>query len=429
MPTRTFYTLESYAPPQIATITAVSSGLLSVVWLRDKMPSFLPRDFIKEDKKVKKISLKNEILVFVDRFKNNFKKSKHIKLEKVIEPLPVATHADFRFVQSMIHQTTSHVEEKYKKLVIALLSLFVLLIALNLYTVFYLSFASKTASVSVTETQTITPNLQQLKTPKNGLRIVRDFAGNSALADVGFQLEIQKNLIKTKGSQNCKTPILPPMENGCHFLLIPSSLGIPNKGMLYRSFSLEGDLAEGDKIQVEIKDYDKDKVQTISTITSVNINQDFDLPENIPSSSGILFRLWAKNQDITVRQINLKYFSVDDLRQVSGNLMGDLASIEETPKVYLDSDQNGKFDKDTDKAWTCRTSFPGARFVLGEGDKFSIEPDDSCFNDVKPDCWYKAKTNKCVLPTGKWLLVYNAKKIAIQFEVKGDNESLQLGLK
>jgi hypothetical protein len=435
MPTRTFYSFDNYPSPPIRQNQNMVGGILSVLSIRAKITSLLPRDSLKTSDSAdsKQIKTTSKFNFDIQKFLAKFRKPSKPAQVNIFSPSPTpkfekVDQVDAHMMESMIYHTTSMVEQKYKKLVIGLLSLFVMLIALNLYTVFYLSFSNKNTPVSVTEAQNIAPNLQQIKSPQTGLRIVRDFAGNSALGDVGFQLEIQKNLIKTKGSQNCKTSILPPMENGCHFLLIPGSLGIPSKGMLYQSVGIDGDLAEGDKIQIDIKNYDKETLQTIATITSANITQDFKLPENIPSSSGILFRLWAKNQDITIRQINLKYFSVDDLKQVSGTLKGDLAKLDETPKVYQDSDQNGKFDGNTDKAWLCRPNFPGAKFVLGQGEKFNLEPDDGCFTDVKPDCWYKAKTNKCVLPSGKWLLVWEDKQIEIPFEVKGDNDTLSLGL-
>ncbi len=346
-------------------------------------------------------------------------------------PRHESQHQSFRqvepqFLQSMVLDTANKIELKYRKLIIGLLSLFVLLIVINLYTVFYLNFSNQTTPVVSAQTQALTPNLQQIKSPEVGLKIVREFAGNNALADIGFQLSVAKNEIKTKGSPNCKTPILPPMENGCHFLLIPSALGVPNRGTIYRSLGVDATLAEGDKIEISIKNYEKDQIQTITTINSTNITQDFTLPENIPTNSGILFRLWAKNQDISIRQINVRYFSVDDLKQVAGTLDGDLAKIEEVPKIYYDANQNGKLDKDTDLDWACRPNFPGAKMNIASDGKFVIEPDDGCFVDVKPDCWYKTKVNKCALPNGKWLVAYESKPIVIPFEIEDNVEDLSL---
>jgi len=371
--------------------------------------------FVRNDKSVGNDNETPSVAVSLPRHESHHEQA-HVSFRQV-EP---------QFLQSMVLDTANKIELKYRKLILGLLTLFVLLIVINLYTVFYLNFSNRATPVVNAQTQALTPNLQQIKSPEVGLKTLRDFAGNTALADIGFQLSVAKNDIKTKGSPNCKTPILPPMENGCHFLLIPSALGVPSRGAIYRSVGIDATIAEGDKIEVDIKNYEKDQIQTIATINSTNITQDFTLPENIPTNSGILFRLWAKNQEITIKQINIRYFSVEDLKQVAGTLDGDLAKIEESPKIYYDVNQNGKFDKDTDTLWVCRPNFPGVKMNVSADGKFVVEPDDGCFVDVKPDCWYKTKVNKCALPNGKWLIAYDTKPIVIPFEIKDNTDSLSL---
>jgi len=470
MPTKTFYVLgESNPSNETNSFYKKDKSMFSLVKFRNQTKSNFPKDALKSKNQLdpevsynkdpvknkvkeqnnldessktteKKIVEKNSFISelkhrFFTSSKDSVATNNEVVAEKQFQK--IAPLANMAFSQSsfnpalvydVVEQATHKVELKYKKFMIGVLSLFLVLILLNLYTVFSLNLTIRNTPVSSTDSTTKTPNLQEFKTPEAGLKIVREFAGSSALADVGFQLDIQKNQIKTKGSQNCKTNIIPPIENGCQFLLIPASLGIPSKGMIFKSISVETNLSPEDKIQVDLKNYDKDKIENIGTIDSDNQTKPISLPENIPSSSGILFRLWAKKQDITIKSISLRYFAVEDLKQVSGTLAGDLSKISGNGKIYFDYDSNSKFDKNIDKIWSCRPNFPGAIFTIKDSDKFSIEPDDGCFTDVKPDCWYKSKVDKCALPAGKWLLVLDDKDISMPFEVKDNTSTLKLSL-
>jgi hypothetical protein len=268
--------------------------------------------------------------------------------------------------------------------------------------------------------------LPTTSTPGN--RVVTDFNTNLGIVDVGSSLKVQKAEIDLRNVSNCSTPLVPPLQNGCGFSILPSALGIPNRGVLFKNIQFQGSLGDGGKIALDLKDYDKGELgNQIATIDKSTFDQKTILPQNIDSTSGIFVRLWSTGgNDIVINSILVEYDDVSNLRPVSGKISTDLAKENVTATIYEDRDENKLLDPDIDQKWSCRPNFSGVAQIKFNADgNFTLQRDDDCFIDVKPDSWYTDE-KKDVLPPGKWLMVIDGKNLVFNFEIQPDDKQVIL---
>jgi|GEM_PF-1734405 len=304
----------------------------------------------------------------------------------------------------------------------------ILILLINtVFVLFQSPFQNANAGNNVTQTTTGVQNLIT-DTTQPGVRVVENFLTTKLIAEVGQSINIQKDKIITKGTNNCKTPVAPPTENGCEFVLLPSSLSIPIRGTLFKSIKFEATITGDSEILLIKKNYEKVRiVDNIGSVTATNLNKKMVLPESISGVEGIGIKLWEKGGTIEIRKIIIEYFNVETMIPVSGKINNWKETTPILGSLYLDVNENKKFDVKTDKAWICKPNFPGlvAVNIYIDG-SFVMYRDDSCFIDVKPDFFFTDE-KKSVLPPGDWLMVLKDGKEVYHFtiEVKDKEKVLE----
>jgi hypothetical protein len=251
-----------------------------------------------------------------------------------------------------------------------------------------------------------------------GLRIITNFTTNKGVIDIGYSLDVQKEIIKMKNTSNCKTPNIPPLQNGCNVTVLPSALGIPARGTIFKNIQFEGSIPKDSKIKMDIKDFEQgDLTQDLGSFGQEKIGKPLDIPANIGGTQGIYLRLWTLGGEISITKIAIEYYNVDQLKPVSGKINPELLQDVKSFVVWEDKDQNRLWDPKIDVIWNCRPNFSGVLpLEVGANGNFVMQRDDICFTDVKPDKWYVDKGIN-VLPNGRWLLVSQEPEIVIPFEV------------
>lgn len=304
----------------------------------------------------------------------------------------------------------------------------ILILVVNTVFVLFQSPFQNANAGTATQTTTGVQNLIT-DTTQPGMRVVENFLSNKFVAEVGSSINIQKDKIITKGTNNCKTPVPPPSQNGCEFVLLPSSLSIPIRGTLFKTIKFEATVTGDSEILITKKNYEKGRIiDTIGSITATNLNKKMVLPESILGVEGLEIKLWERGGTIEIRKIIIEYFNVETMVPVAGKINNWKATSPVLGSIYLDINENKKFDVKTDKPWICKPNFPGLVSVNIDTDgSFVMYRDDSCFIDVKPDFFYTDE-KKSVLPPGDWLLVLDNGKEVYNFtiEVKDKEKILEL---
>jgi len=258
------------------------------------------------------------------------------------------------------------------------------------------------------------------KIGKIGNKVVTNFLGNPALTEYGFKVKANKNSIQTVNDGNCKTQIIPPEGNGCNFVIAPSLLGLPKRGIALKTLTLAGSMGGDSKVILDIKNYEKGILQKrIAEVTGSDLNTPIKLPQNLDSFQAISFRFWEKDTPIEVNKMIFSYFYTDNLTEVSGRLVNfEATENDNSAQIYWDANENGVYDIDIDEKQDCRYNFPGVFAVNFEKDgAFKVKRDSACFKDVKPDIWYTDE-GKNSLPPGKFLLLFDKTKRVIPFEIQ-----------
>ncbi len=257
---------------------------------------------------------------------------------------------------------------------------------------------------------------------------IYQFTNNPAVADIGFILDVQKGSISTHNTTNCSTPILPPVNNGCYFSVLPYSLEIPTKGTIFQTLKLSGEITKDAEIQVNLKDYDKGELkEKILTITKDSLDKPLILPEVISSKMGLYFTLWSKTGEVSVSRIVLDFANIDSLKQVTGKISPEDTQKMQNSTIFTDLNDNQKLDID-DKPWKSRSFFTGIKPVNpDQSGSFVLSRDENGYTGTKPNSW-SGDENKKSLPAGKWLLVSNDRMITYSFVVKtqGDTQDITL---
>jgi hypothetical protein len=264
----------------------------------------------------------------------------------------------------------------------------------------------------------------------SSIKIIDTFQSNPALVDLGFKVDIGKNYIANYDDPNCQTPIVPPSVNGCGFAILLSGLGIPESGVAYKSIDIEANFkGQDNKIQIDQKNYEKGTfTKTIGILSSQSPNNKIVLPSNIPSSDTLYLRFWIKSGTVSISQISVDYYFIDDLKKVNLSFENPIETTSETGTIYQDADENSAFDGAVDQKWECQANFVGVMPVkIEKTATMTLSRDDVCYTATPPQAWQN-DDKALALPPGKWLLVLED-GTSFAFEVKNDAESFDIKLK
>lgn len=245
------------------------------------------------------------------------------------------------------------------------------------------------------------------------------FLNHPSVIEIGAKLKVEKNSISTNQSPNCKTPVLPPIENGCQILMSPSKLLIP--GMRLTSVQLEGQILENNEIHLEKIPFDKVENPRVLGIISSNDNRPIPLSQSFGPQEVLRLRMWNKSQsDIELSKIIFTYVDFDSLRPV----ILDTTKPLEAAIIYMDVDKDKKYDQQKDLIWTCQQDFPGIKLEK-RANTTLIKRNDACMQaSTKPESWLSDEGQNA-LPIGSWLINLNDGKPPIPFEVRDDQNVIQ----
>lgn len=264
----------------------------------------------------------------------------------------------------------------------------------------------------------------------NTRKDIDTFQNNPALVDLGFKVDIGKNYIANFDDSNCKTLMVPPSVNGCGFAVLLSGLGVPDKGVAFKSLNIEANFkGQDNRIQIDQKNYEKGTfTKTIGVLSSQSSNNKILLPSSIPGSDTLFFRFWIKSGTISISKISVDYYLIDDLKKVTLGFEDSQAIKSKTGHIYQDTDENSKYDSLIDQRWDCQSNFSGVMPVKAEGvADIILKRDDRCYIPTQPEKW-QSDDKLNVLPPGKWLLVLDD-ETSYSFEIKNDAESFNIKLK
>jgi hypothetical protein len=283
----------------------------------------------------------------------------------------------------------------------------------NLGQILYTQFSSvknqltdNTISKSV-----ITENKPKITSKGDYTASINSFYNNIAITGLGYQLELKKNSVSTKGTTNCYTPTPPPIANGCGFEIRPYAASIPIEGTRLLNIIFDAKIGQNDKIVVDLKDSNTGEITSnLGKIEGRFKELATRLPPNFKKNEQILIRLWPESgSEITVNEIFFEYLDINKLQTAELKL-----TPEDTKKytgkkseIYLDTDKNGSFDKNTDILWNCKDGFSGVKpTTIKEDGLIKLERDDSCIKDNLPSGW-KTDGGYSTLNPYYWLLVIN----------------------
>lgn len=254
---------------------------------------------------------------------------------------------------------------------------------------------------------------------------INSFYNNSAISEVAFQLELKKQSVSTNGTTNCFTPDVPPLQNGCSFVVRPYAAGITRQGTILNRLIFSANMNSGDKFVIDIKDTDKNEITSnLGIIRGRDSIRSIDLPARLSAKEQVLVRFWPQRGSVmTVNEILVEYFNIEQLQPVTLNLPKAYPGA--VLKIYQDYDLNGVFDAEADRLWNCNRSFAGVLdTVLNSDTHIKLLRDDGCMTQDIPSKWISDK-GVDALPPYKWIgVVFQNNKVVDNFPFelnKGEN--------
>jgi hypothetical protein len=346
--------------------------------------------------------------------KNDFEKQDTLKRIQILEQ---KIYPELELIQKQVNRLSN--------LVIILCSIMAVVFGTYLINK---SFSDSSYGISST-------NNSELIVPRSvakdsGKIIIDKFFGNNAINETGSKINVTQTIASTFNQSNCQTPIIPPENNGCGFVLIPNLLGLPKKGVSYTSLQIYGKINGDSQILIHQKNYQKGVLEKqIAALQSNSLEQKILLPEDLNNSNGLYFRLWDKGGEVSISSIVLNFSNIDDLSPVSGRLVANKNLYSKKAAIYMDVNDDGIFEPDTDKIWNVKNNFPGVKPIIFDNEgNFKIFRDETSFNQERPDDWKTDNFEKS-LPPGKWLLVFEDNGQAASFEIQSKADQIQLDLK
>jgi hypothetical protein len=308
----------------------------------------------------------------------------------------------------MASKKLDNLEQQFKSLQLRfnlVVVVFVVLIVSNLGIFAYIKYDLQQTKSSPNEPE-VTKLATNTTQKKNYTTSITSFYNNSSVSEVGFQLELKKQSISTKNTTNCFTNEVPPIKNGCGFVLRPYASGIQPVGTYLHNLIFKGKIGPNDKIAVDIKDSEKNEVtKSLGVIEGKQTELSTLLPGSLKQNEQILLRLWPeKGSEITVDEMYIESFDLNKLQETNLKLSNEITAQNKGKNlnIYLDSDKNGKLDPNIDKQWDCVNGFPGVQTITIKEELIRLNRNESCVTRGYPQEW-KKDGGKLSLPTYHWL--------------------------
>ena len=277
------------------------------------------------------------------------------------------------------------------RLIMLLLATLILIGTLNLG---FLYYKSQTNNPFNETTKTLATAINKPTFNKPYQVNINSFYENAAISEVAYQLELKKQSISTNNTTNCSTPEIPPIANGCSFVIRPYASKIQVAGSYLLNLIFDAKLNPDDKIAVDLKDTDKNELTTsLGTIRGKDSRLIISLPPQLKPSEQLFVRLWPqKGSVVTINEISIEHLEYTQLQPVKLKLSPDTIKNNQDKKlsVYLDPINSGKYDKNTSLLWNCNHNFPGVQpITINQNNEYLILRDDSCVqNNILPE-WKK----------------------------------------
>jgi hypothetical protein len=255
-------------------------------------------------------------------------------------------------------------------------------------------------SAVLTKIETKTPIINEFQTN------ITSFYNNSAISEVGYQLELKKQNISTHKTTNCFTTETPPVQNGCGFVVRPYATNIPAEDSFLRNIVFNATMGGEDKIVVDIRNSEKNEItKTVGIIQGNSSDLSLQLPSKLGADEQILVRLWPqKDSEITINEVAFEHLNSTKLQPVNLKLDEELSQklSGKTFEIYIDNNKDGTLDKDIDQLWNCVDGFPGVKAGTISGNQITLQRNDIC---KAPSSTYKNDKGVNALPSYHWLLI------------------------
>jgi hypothetical protein len=245
-----------------------------------------------------------------------------------------------------------------------------------------------------------------------------DFTSTGSITQTGFQIRVRKNLLSTDNHGNCKTPNLPPENNGCYFSLLPYSIGLTQKTSLVTSLRLDGKIGSSSEIQISPIDNDNNLIQDKQKIVVKKSDFGKDVPITFDNNnlSGLKLNFWNKDGDIEINKITFKYFVTDRFKKVGfklKNQQNEETKINNKFSIWYDVNKNSIFDPEVDRLWQCSENFPGVKNIEVNPESTSyLLRDDECYKNNKPELWLEDESKLSLPEGGSWFIKNDEQQVS-----------------
>lgn len=313
----------------------------------------------------------------------------------------------------MVVKKNTSLEDRVRGLQQSMRLTVIILSALVIANIGFFAFIQYSYINKETSDKSAEPKAKQLSqepvVKKNYQMIITSFFNNTAISEVGYQLELKRQSISSKNTTNCFTPSPPPLKNGCGFVVRPYASGIPNQGTYLLNMILQANIGNNDKIVVDIRDSERDQnISSLDDIEGKSKELFIPLPPTLNQNEQLLLRLWPQQgSEITITEIVLEYLELAKLQPVKLNFPQNLIPeyANKKVKIYMDKDKNGLFDDSIDVLWNCVVDFAGVKqSTIDSTGKVELTRDDSCVKKGAPTSWKTDKGLQALAPY-QWLAV------------------------
>lgn len=338
----------------------------------------------------------------------------------------------------MIEGRIHKLEKAAKSLRLKFRAVFVILLFLAIVNIGQLfsgqyNYIQKQLIDSTTEKSNTSDSKPKLITSGDYKTAINSFYNNTAISQIGYQLDLKANSISTKGTTNCFTPTPPPAKNGCGFEIRPYATSIPTQGVKLLNIIFKGKVDQNDKIILDIKNSETSEItSSLNTIEGRFKELSAKLPSNLKQNEQILVRLWPNSgSEITVEEIIFEYLDINKLQPIELKLTTEDVKkyLGKKMNIYLDIDKNGLFDKSVDLLWSCLEGFSGIKDIsIRDNESIQLERDESCVKENVPSNW-KNDSGSSALSPYHWLAVINIDEKtnkSFAFQVSKDNNTYNL---
>jgi hypothetical protein len=283
-----------------------------------------------------------------------------------------------------------------------------------------------TSTTSEPKTNIITNNYSQAN--------INTFYDNSAISQIGFQLDLKKQSVSTKDAINCFTATVPSIANGCGFEIRPFASTIPAIGTRLINIVFKAAMGQDDKIVLDLKNSETGEIiSNLGTIEGKFKELSLKLPNTLSQKEQILVRLWPRSgSEITINNISIEYLDIAKLKPVELKLTQEDVKkyVGKSLSVYLDVDKNAILEKSIDQQWICKGNFPGVKpLIIKEDGVIKLERDDECIKENIPSSW-KFDLGLNALPLYHWLAVIKvdeSKNDVLAFQTSNEKEQYEIG--